>query len=342
MQDPNLVSLNALRVFVVAAECGGFKPAAARLGVTPGAVSRQVLKLEALLGVSLFDRSNNAIQLTEIGADLARNASVGVATLHHAIETATCDTQDLTVLVPTSLATRWLIPRLEQFRSGWPGISVRIETHGGTGVSLAHRAQVAIGYLPLAQALPTPMSGADTLIEDFSRPYVSPGLFEGAQDTTDLSRYPALQCAQDNWDWKAWLSKTGQTDHQLHYAGHFDLDDAAVRAAIAGLGMVLSPEFMVRDDVAAGRLCQVPGGAGRVARTLCAARADAAYASGTCLCPMGEEAGCRRGLNHQRRVRRGRVSAHTPDVQAGAATRCARADGPLRRQQTAYPPWCAE
>lgn len=258
MQNPNLVSLNALRVFVVAAECGGFKAAADRLGVTPGAVSRQVRKLEALLGISLFDRSNNAIQLTETGAELARHARVGVAALHGAIETATRSTQELGVLVPTSLATRWLIPRLERFRSAWPDLSVRIETHGGTGLPLTHRAQVAIAYQPLPQDMPPVPTGAEILIEDHSKPYLSPSLLEGSENEADLSRYPALQSAEDNWDWSVWLHKTGRAGTQLRYAGYFDLDDAAVRAAIAGLGMVLSPDFMVRDDVATARLCPAP------------------------------------------------------------------------------------
>ncbi len=46
MQDLEQISLNAVRVFVVAAECRSFKNAAHRLGVTAGAVSRQVFNLD--------------------------------------------------------------------------------------------------------------------------------------------------------------------------------------------------------------------------------------------------------------------------------------------------------
>lgn len=46
--------LNALRAFVEAARTQSFKHAANRLGVTPGAVSRQIKQLEDRLGVTFF------------------------------------------------------------------------------------------------------------------------------------------------------------------------------------------------------------------------------------------------------------------------------------------------
>ncbi|WP_242495672.1 helix-turn-helix domain-containing protein [Salinicola tamaricis] len=51
--------LNALRAFAEAARAESFKHAAARLGVTPGAVSRQIKQLEDRLGVALFARHAN-------------------------------------------------------------------------------------------------------------------------------------------------------------------------------------------------------------------------------------------------------------------------------------------
>ncbi|WP_211329628.1 MULTISPECIES: LysR family transcriptional regulator [Kushneria] len=46
--------LNALRAFAEAARTQSFKHAANRLGVTPGAVSRQIKQLEDRLGVTFF------------------------------------------------------------------------------------------------------------------------------------------------------------------------------------------------------------------------------------------------------------------------------------------------
>jgi len=62
-----LPSLNTLRAFEAAARHLSFKTGASELGVTPGAVSQQVKKLEASLGVALFQRLPHGLLLTEAG-----------------------------------------------------------------------------------------------------------------------------------------------------------------------------------------------------------------------------------------------------------------------------------
>ena len=62
-----LPSLNSLRAFEAAARHLSFKTAASELGVTAGAVSQQVKKLEGSLGVPLFRRLPQALLLTEEG-----------------------------------------------------------------------------------------------------------------------------------------------------------------------------------------------------------------------------------------------------------------------------------
>ncbi len=62
-----LPSLNTLRAFEAAARHLSFKTAARELGVTPGAVSQQVKKLESSLAVPLFRRLPNGLLLTVEG-----------------------------------------------------------------------------------------------------------------------------------------------------------------------------------------------------------------------------------------------------------------------------------
>lgn len=62
-----LPSLNALRAFEAAARHLSFKTAASELGVTAGAVSQQVKKLEASLGVALFRRLPHGLLMTPQG-----------------------------------------------------------------------------------------------------------------------------------------------------------------------------------------------------------------------------------------------------------------------------------
>ena len=62
-----LPSLNTLRAFEAAARHLSFKTAASELGVTAGAVSQQVKKLEGSLGVALFRRLPQGLLLTDEG-----------------------------------------------------------------------------------------------------------------------------------------------------------------------------------------------------------------------------------------------------------------------------------
>ena len=63
-----------LQTFVLIAETGGFALAEKRLSVSQPGSSRQILALEAELGVPLFDRIGRRIKLTSQGEDLLRRA----------------------------------------------------------------------------------------------------------------------------------------------------------------------------------------------------------------------------------------------------------------------------
>ena len=258
MQKSQSISLNAVRVFAIVAQHHSFKRAAESLGVTPGAVSRHVQALEEAMGLQLFIRRNNAIHLTELGEVFLQQAAPSLRSLGQAIETAMGEGQSLTVSASTTLAMRWLIPKLKAFRTLRPDIAVRVETKGSTLSSRTHNVGVSIDYVDVSidyVAIGKPLGNAEILFEDQSRPYMSPELASSLSKWTDLTAIPALQSTGSNWDWKAWLKEAELPDASIRYAECFDLDDAALRAAIAGMGMALTSEFLIADDIEAGRLC---------------------------------------------------------------------------------------
>ena len=68
------MNLRHLRTFVAVAEAGGVGRASARVNLSQPAASRQIHALEAELGVSLFDRIRQRVQLTSEGEDLLRSS----------------------------------------------------------------------------------------------------------------------------------------------------------------------------------------------------------------------------------------------------------------------------
>ena len=59
--------LDGLATFVAVAECGGFRAAGERLGISHSAVSQAVRRLEARLGAPLVRRTTRSVHLTEAG-----------------------------------------------------------------------------------------------------------------------------------------------------------------------------------------------------------------------------------------------------------------------------------
>jgi LysR family glycine cleavage system transcriptional activator len=124
--------LLGLRVFVEVGRTGSVKSAAARLRVTSGAISQQIGKLEARLGLALFQRRNRELQLTAAGRRLLSDVSEAFARIEEAIE-ANQQNQahrrgGLTVSTTHSFAASWLVPRLGRFTAIHPQFEVRLLT----------------------------------------------------------------------------------------------------------------------------------------------------------------------------------------------------------------------
>ena len=124
--------LNGIRAFEAAARSGSFARAAGELNVSPAAISRMVHLLEERLGVALFERTANRLTVTAAG----RAYQTGLTPLLDALAnltaqvTAQAGARTLTIGVGPTFATRWLIPRLADFRRAEPDVEVRFAAGG--------------------------------------------------------------------------------------------------------------------------------------------------------------------------------------------------------------------
>jgi LysR family transcriptional regulator, glycine cleavage system transcriptional activator len=170
--------LNALRVFEVAARTNSYAEAGAELGLTHGAVSRQIAALETWLGQRLFVRVDRRMTATPAARAFAAEVSLSFDRMTAAAEACGRPSvrRILRVSAPTTFALRWLIPRLEQFHAAHPQVEVAVTTattlheelRGGFDVAI-RRGSAERGAWPQYQAAPF-LPEADTLI-------VSPALF---------------------------------------------------------------------------------------------------------------------------------------------------------------------
>lgn len=82
------LGLHHLRYVLAAAEQGGFRRAARRLGVQQSAVSRRIQELEARLGAPIFERGPHGVCLTDVGEDFVRGAQGAVIGLDEMVQRA--------------------------------------------------------------------------------------------------------------------------------------------------------------------------------------------------------------------------------------------------------------
>jgi DNA-binding transcriptional LysR family regulator len=256
MQDRHRVSLNAVRVFATVARTGSLTAAGAELGVTAGAVSHQLKKLEDELGVSLFRRGNNSVSLTDLGGQFYQEVAPAIGLIERSATALYRDETEIGVHASTSLAVRWLIPSLDRFRAFCPNVRVRVETGSTRGFPVVPDSDISIRFFRVGEA----GAGWDLLARDLRRPVVSPRLLAGATDgRIALRDVPALQCAAGNWDWKLWCQTFALPFADLSFTHAFDTDDAALHACVGGLGMVLAPPLLTDREMRSGALVALPG-----------------------------------------------------------------------------------
>lgn len=250
----SLPSLNGLRAFEAAARHMSFTKAAAELNVTQTAVSHQIRRLEAELGVHLFLRLAEGLALSEEGQAYLP----GIRAAFQELRYSTAQLLEgrhksvLTISTLVSVASKWLLPRLPSFQQAFPGIDVRISA----STELVDFRKSAIDAAIRYGRGDWKGLQADFLMSDEIFPVCSPALAKTLSTPADLARHTMLQVSGVTADdWSTWLSAAGQP-LQLAEGPRltFDLAMMAVQAAVDGQGVCIGRSTYVEDDLRAGRL----------------------------------------------------------------------------------------
>jgi LysR family transcriptional regulator, glycine cleavage system transcriptional activator len=252
-----LPPLNALRVFEVAARTGSYAAAGAELGLTHGAVSRQVAALESWLGQRLFVRVGRRMAATPAASAFAAEVSLSFDRVITAAEA--CGRLDarriLRVSAPTTFAMRWLIPRLDRFHTVRAEVEVAVTTtmtlhdelRGGFDVAI-RRGSAEQDAWPQHRAVSF-LEEADTLI-------MSPALFERqpVRQLNDIASHVLLSTETRPGDWTDWLERAGLLHAAEQRRRVFDHFFVTRQAVVDGLGIGIGPLPVLQTDLAAGFL----------------------------------------------------------------------------------------
>lgn len=246
-------SNSALMAFEASARHGSFARAADELVLTEGAISRQIGRLEAFLGVTLFERVGNRVRLLPNGERYAVQVRESLDRLERDsryLMGQPSDGASLDIATIPTFASRWLIPRLAQFREKHPNIIVHLTERMEPFVLPGSGFDAAIHFEhPAWTGMRTHRLLQETLV-----PVCHPAVLAGGEDMPSLDDLPRLHRRQNPDAWQRYSQETGIVLTNPAVGARYDLHYMLSAAALAGLGVALVPRIYIEAELEEGRL----------------------------------------------------------------------------------------
>jgi LysR family glycine cleavage system transcriptional activator len=246
-------SLASIRAFEAAARLGGFAQAAAELGTTSASVSYHVRQLERQIGVPLFKRHAQKVQLTPGGASIAREAMNAFAMLRASFSSAVdVDESRLSLTTVATIGSSWLTPRLGEFRKRHPEIALELDLSSDAHELGDGRFDAAVrngyGRWPGLRAI--------KLLPSIFMPLCAPKLKAAAGALANPRRaleVPLL--GRPDW-WTMWYRARGfdAGPSRDKFGTRLSFEYLDIAAAVAGHGIAIGSPLLFRAELDSGRL----------------------------------------------------------------------------------------
>jgi LysR family transcriptional regulator, glycine cleavage system transcriptional activator len=247
--------IGALQSFVAAARHGSFSKVAAELGLTQGAVSRQIAVLEDWTQRPLFDRVGRRVVLNAQGAAYLDEIEPALSRIRRATQNILSrrPANELTIATLPSFGMRWLAPRLPALTASHSGLIVNFAARSTSFNFADENFDAAIHF-----GDPTwPGVVHDFLFRENAVPMVSPQLLAQHCITQprDLLALPLLHVASRPTAWQDWARRTDPGYQEtLNRSAVFEQFLMLAQAAVAGTGVALLPTFLAQPELMAGSL----------------------------------------------------------------------------------------
>lgn len=255
------VILPLLPVFSSGAKHLSFTKAAEELCLSQGAVSQNIKKLENILGFPLFHRFVRHIALTEEGRLFYAFLTKSLSDIKNEIRNIRKKelAGPLNISCPPSFATNWLAPRLADFVSGYPSVTLHVSARLEPVKFEEEEFDMAICYgTGNHPGLSVTYLMSEMITPVCSREYA---------DKFNLWNNPEAlhQChllhdshpwfnARDNAEWKSWVDGTGFSGLNYRRGCSFDYVDQALTAAVNHAGIAMGRKSLVSTYLESGRL----------------------------------------------------------------------------------------
>ena len=253
-----LTAVTNLQAFEAVARRRSFALAASELHLTASAISHQVSRLEAHLGVRLFERSAHGVRISAAG-ELYLSRVGGALS---AIASATEDlrqgvSNSLYVHSAPSIASLWLMSRLQGFAQAYPDISLNLSAaHTPSDFELG-QVDIDIRY-----GVPNwPNLVVEPLFEERIVPLASPAFIQEhhLKRPDHLLGVKLIQSNVSVIQWSDWFAAFADKRAPDRFTVRFDRAQMSLDAAMQGLGVALESTTIAGRHIAERKLRPVFG-----------------------------------------------------------------------------------
>jgi DNA-binding transcriptional LysR family regulator len=255
--------LTDLTAIIAIAKRGSFRAAARDLEMSATALSSAVAKLEASLGVRLFNRTTRSVSLTDAGRRFVEQVGPALQEIAHAMETVrsqqTVPAGTIRINAFPTAARAIMAPLIVAFVRRYPQVHVDIVTEGrlvdivADGFELGVRESALIPSDMIALSLRRPQRFAVVAAPSYLDHHGAP------QVPADLLEHRCVRVRLPDGSLYRWQFRQGDAIAQIDVEGPVTVDEASIArmAVIEGLGLGFLMEQDVHDDLESGRLIRV-------------------------------------------------------------------------------------
>jgi DNA-binding transcriptional LysR family regulator len=250
----------ALRVFARVARLGGFSRAAREMGLSQPSVSRIMADLERDIGAALITRTTRAVVLTDAGEDYLARIEPLLDALEEA-DLAARGTADLRGIlrigVSSSFGIREVIPNLSSFIARHPHLRVHLAFDDQHQNLVVEGVDLAFRFGALADS-----SATARLLDESPRVILAAPEYLKRSRTPDSPRdlvHHALIAGPSGSSPASWLFERNGRKETVRINGRLSTtsNEAAVTAALAGMGIISTAFWGCRTELEEGRLVQL-------------------------------------------------------------------------------------
>jgi DNA-binding transcriptional LysR family regulator len=256
--------IDAFRLFAAVAELESFTRAAERMGLTPGAASKQISALEERMQARLLERTTRSVRLTDAGQALLERLRPWLIEYEEIEQGLVADQAAaagvLRVSAPVDFGASRLIEPVTAFMERWPQVEVRLELADRMVdlVDEGYDVAVRIGQLSDSSLIAKRLAGAPmTLI-------ASPSYLERAGTPSHPAELSGHACVIDRNKPapSLWRFTRGHENAEVKVSGRLSLNgaNAAVCAAAAGAGVACPPAWAAARALENGTVTRILDG----------------------------------------------------------------------------------